>query len=946
MENLRRQSYSESLKTTLNCYQLTSADSLSGPSGYPALAAQLRFEENKLSPPIPQRPLIQIPLLMPNDTSTQRSETTLGGERISCFVVGGEKRLCLPQILTTVLREFSISEINRTCAELHIYCSRCSPDQLDILKVLRILPFNTTQCGLITKTDAERLVSALGVEYHLNAKHDLNNDTTKGIHVYHECFGRGDGIFYPDLYISPDATCIACMDCRITFSPKRFVAHSHRGLEKRTCHWGFDPDHWRSYLLLPKETDSVKRPDLEKSLNVLKARFDVSNPDAEPYSNGSPTSIKRRLGSDYETQHIKRLKDERDETPFLSQHRAAAMYFGFPFGIRPSAFKPWSPTLPIGIPSIPDHLAAHEEALVKALGPMMHERRLLPGYLQFGPPAVVPQQDAVEWANALQKSQVAPNITLAPAEQQKRTASIVMEKERRETSSKSSERDSCRHIIKGEGESSSGRRNFDKHLSPRISDEPPLRGSLSSITSPENLSVRHVSEDSHHPTELHSFKKDALSSDHHVTDPGRANENGLKRTKACGATAKVPYAQSKHEHSVVEATDRHDSTKHHTDCNKVPPLIAINNAVAAASAMLELSSSVKDKKFKSQGSVKRTNSLETLSTESKCTKMSAYKDDKSIPCASSHKLTGGLSIMSNGVPHLITFPHIVPLEDSHKHFKWSFRSSSFIISTAGTQELKMFHSLLENSDCSEAAKEQLLHEVVKMKSRSEEKLDIQERVKRDIESKMECLKITNKLLVQESADAKEQVKLEMERMRNEHNQRLQEANEALAEFSNQLEKPKRSPCESTDATNPQHKLIEKLNKLIADQEAKLDHLQGQVFEEREKRTEAVAKVEELLGSPGRMPFLMDGALSSIIRGSRNLLDEGNGGKPNGLSMNGRKSLETIASSMCRATSVTSSASSVGQCDDDIIDVTTIPKTHSSLHLPSSKDSGIQDMSSV
>jgi len=45
---------------------------------------------------------------------------------------------------------------------------------LEILKVLGILPFNTTQCGLITKTDAERLVAALGAEYHLNGKHDFS----------------------------------------------------------------------------------------------------------------------------------------------------------------------------------------------------------------------------------------------------------------------------------------------------------------------------------------------------------------------------------------------------------------------------------------------------------------------------------------------------------------------------------------------------------------------------------------------------------------------------------------------------------------------------------------------------------------------------------------------------------------------------------------------------
>jgi len=43
MEN-RGQPYSESLKKTLNCYQLSSLDSLSGPSGLSALTAKLWFK--------------------------------------------------------------------------------------------------------------------------------------------------------------------------------------------------------------------------------------------------------------------------------------------------------------------------------------------------------------------------------------------------------------------------------------------------------------------------------------------------------------------------------------------------------------------------------------------------------------------------------------------------------------------------------------------------------------------------------------------------------------------------------------------------------------------------------------------------------------------------------------------------------------------------------------
>ena len=83
----------------------------------------------------------QIPILTaPDQSCSERCETILEGERISCFVVGGERRLCLPQILNTVLQEFSLHQINQVCDELQIYCSRCTRDQLEELKHSGILP--------------------------------------------------------------------------------------------------------------------------------------------------------------------------------------------------------------------------------------------------------------------------------------------------------------------------------------------------------------------------------------------------------------------------------------------------------------------------------------------------------------------------------------------------------------------------------------------------------------------------------------------------------------------------------------------------------------------------------------------------------------------------------------------------------------------------------------
>ena len=68
------------------------------------------------------------------------SSTFLENERISCFNVGGEQRLCLPQILTTVLRTFTLRDINNVCDQFQIFCSRCNTEQLNMLKAASILP--------------------------------------------------------------------------------------------------------------------------------------------------------------------------------------------------------------------------------------------------------------------------------------------------------------------------------------------------------------------------------------------------------------------------------------------------------------------------------------------------------------------------------------------------------------------------------------------------------------------------------------------------------------------------------------------------------------------------------------------------------------------------------------------------------------------------------------
>ncbi len=80
---------------------------------------------------------------------------------VRVFSVGGELRLCLPQILRKTLAPFHLQLICRACEELQIHCAPCSGSQLAALKAAGVLPVTAYQCGLITKSDAERLTSYL-----------------------------------------------------------------------------------------------------------------------------------------------------------------------------------------------------------------------------------------------------------------------------------------------------------------------------------------------------------------------------------------------------------------------------------------------------------------------------------------------------------------------------------------------------------------------------------------------------------------------------------------------------------------------------------------------------------------------------------------------------------------------------------------------------------------
>nr|XP_012153798.1 PREDICTED: ski oncogene isoform X1 [Megachile rotundata]XP_012153799.1 PREDICTED: ski oncogene isoform X1 [Megachile rotundata]XP_012153800.1 PREDICTED: ski oncogene isoform X1 [Megachile rotundata] len=483
--NTNNQSYSPQLKTVLKTYQLSAVKSLQGPSSAllgmdcksllqeqtscyspstrsnncvldsateqakdieknnnpsvtPVIPCKVRrtdqpLEDSDEDPQLERSKNIcekrelefQIPILTaPDQSCSERCETILEGERISCFVVGGERRLCLPQILNTVLQEFSLQQINQVCDELQIYCSRCTRDQLEELKHSGILPRNAPSCGLITQTDAERLVSALLLrtescdpprisqnqdnEKKMLSINDSDEESIVKFKVYHECFGKCKGIFDASLFESDNSVCVECIECGCQFSPQRFVRHAHRSLENRTCHWGFDSANWRSYLLLSRDQEhynkslTLFRELKEKHLTLSSKRKSELRHDSEKLSKRIRKDVGRDdcpgiyngngLGMYHPVSQVANATD-----PYLQMQWAV-----FELAARgASAFRPWNTTNP----------CKHKDSVSFSV----NSSSLVPAYLSRGPPIlqhperVVPLSECKRFEPHFQ-----PNVALAP----------------------------------------------------------------------------------------------------------------------------------------------------------------------------------------------------------------------------------------------------------------------------------------------------------------------------------------------------------------------------------------------------------------------------------------------------------------------------------------------------------------------------------------------------
>ena len=218
---------------------------------------------SQMMQPIQSQPILSAP----DSEKGLLMECMIEGKAIGCFQLGGELRLCFPQILHNILINFPLDLIHRTIEDLHISCLQSTPEQTAEFKMAKILPPNVPPCGLITRTNAERLCSAL---LHKPEQRKKEPNHYFSFRVYHRCFGKSEGICTPELFSYTDMACIECVECHGMLAPNKFVLHvcKNKPKENFTCHWGFESSKWRSYIHV-----SMTEKDQEKCTRKLDEIF-------------------------------------------------------------------------------------------------------------------------------------------------------------------------------------------------------------------------------------------------------------------------------------------------------------------------------------------------------------------------------------------------------------------------------------------------------------------------------------------------------------------------------------------------------------------------------------------------------------------------------------------------------------------------------------------------
>ncbi len=283
--------------------------------------------------------------------SSKIRETMLDGFNVGCFNVGGEKRLCFTELVQNVLKEYNVHEIFSRRDELLIYCSKCTPQQLDALKLAGILPWTSTSSNMISKSDAYRLWGSLYGSRAPKADLKVRMRNTLNFEVYHECFGGCVGLFEPELYTEPTSQCIRCTECNGLFSTKKFVSHNHTSFDEvHTCHWGFESSRWRAYLML---VDQKPTHELVFLWESLKNKFNGNRSKKNTSADGDKQDpefvafIKSPERKKSTFSPIETLRIDRESRLSSSDTESSEGRPGSPADFkenRQSAFHPWSPT--------------------------------------------------------------------------------------------------------------------------------------------------------------------------------------------------------------------------------------------------------------------------------------------------------------------------------------------------------------------------------------------------------------------------------------------------------------------------------------------------------------------------------------------------------------------------------------------------------------------------
>ncbi|TGZ66517.1 hypothetical protein CRM22_005275 [Opisthorchis felineus] len=182
------------------------------------------FNDNESSGKASEFGSLNVPILStPSEQfTTELYEIELRGQRFVCIEMGGEQRLCLAQISSTLLKEYTYNEIHNRRVALGIVCVQCSPAQLEALRESGAMPPSSRRCGTITLREAERLIkSFLDEPEHPKLPENYVFD------VVHHCGWGCYGQFLPARYNSSRAKCVRCNACQTYFSPNKFIFHSH-----------------------------------------------------------------------------------------------------------------------------------------------------------------------------------------------------------------------------------------------------------------------------------------------------------------------------------------------------------------------------------------------------------------------------------------------------------------------------------------------------------------------------------------------------------------------------------------------------------------------------------------------------------------------------------------------------------------------------------------------